>query len=291
MKDKIKNSAATMVCGLALMILVLLAFGCAQKVNAPADIQAIKDTQPAFDKAWNAGNADQVVSGLYTADAIRMEPFQPVLVGRDAIRGSLQKFFEAYASEGRNVAEDVRVSGDLAVARGTYEGKTTLRAGGYSVEDKGKWLTAFERQADGSWKSFWDIYSSDRPVVDILPLGTEEQALLQLEREWADAEMKKDIAWFEKTLADGWATNADGQITKKAQLLSGLKSGSKKVLSVSLEDMRALVLGETAVAHGLATTTSSDRSKETSIRVRWTDIFAKRDGRWQCVSGYTTKVG
>jgi ketosteroid isomerase-like protein len=290
MNAEIKNSSARTVWGLALVGLTLLVLSCAPKVDAPADIQAIKDTQPAFDRAWNAGNPEQVVSGFYTADAVRMDPFQPALVGQNAIRSSLQRFFDTFTSEGRNVAGEVRVSGDLAVARGTYEGKTSLKAGGYSIKERGKWVTAFERQADGSWKSFWDIYNSDRPVADILPLGAEEQALLQIEREWTDAEIKKDVAWFEKTLADGWATNADGQITQKAQLLSGLKSSSRKVLSVSLEGMRALVLGETAVVHGLATTTSSDKGKETSVQVRWTDIFIKRDGRWRCVSGYTTKV-
>ena len=290
MKAKIGNSAVRTVSGAALVILALLAFGCGQKVNAPADVQTIKDTQPSFDKAWNAGNADQVVSGFYTADAIRLEPYQPALVGQDAIRTALQKFFDQYASEGRNVAEDVRISGDLAVARGTYEGKNSLKAGGNSVEDKGKWITAFQRQADGSWKSFWDIYNSDGPVADSLPVGQEELALLQIEREWADAETKKDVAWFEKALADDWAANGDGQITKKAQFVADLKSGSSKVESISLEDMRVLIFGETAVVHGLYTEKSNSKGKDTSGQYRWTDIFAKRDGRWQCVSSYSTRV-
>ena len=154
-----------------LCVLLLLFSACAQKVNDPADVQAIKDTQPAFDKAWNAGNAEAVASGIYTADAIRMDPNQPALVGKDAIRASLQKYFDQFSEEGRNVAEDVRVSGDLAVARGTFEGKENLKAGGYSAQFKGKWIAAYQRQADGSWKAFWDIYNSDLPVADSLPVG------------------------------------------------------------------------------------------------------------------------
>jgi uncharacterized protein (TIGR02246 family) len=290
MKAKFGNSAMRTVSGAALVILALLAFGCAQKVNAPSDVQGIKDTQPLFDKAWNAGNAEQVVSDFYTADAMRLDPYQPALAGQDAIRASLQKFFDQYTSEGRNVAEDVRVSGDLAVARGIYEGKSSLKAGGNSVEDKGKWLTAFQRQADGTWKSFWDIYNSDRPVADALPVGQEELALLQLEREWGDAIVKKDVAWFEKALADDWASNTDGQIMKKAQMLTGLKSGSSKVESILLADMRVLIIGEMAVVHGLANEKSIDKGKDTMAQYRWTDILAKRDGRWQCVSSYSTKV-
>ncbi len=48
-----------------LCVLLLLVSACAQKVNDPTDVQAIKDTQPAFDKAWNAGNAEGVASGFY----------------------------------------------------------------------------------------------------------------------------------------------------------------------------------------------------------------------------------
>ena len=159
-------------------VFLVLFSACSQKVNDPADVQAIKDTQPTFDKAWNAGNAEAVASGFYTADATKMEPNKPAVVGRDAIRALLQKYSDQFSQEGRNVAEDVRVSGDLAVARGTFEGKENLKAGGYSAQFKGKWITAFQRQPDGSWKAFWDIYNSDLPVADSLPVGAEEQTLM-----------------------------------------------------------------------------------------------------------------
>ena len=67
------------------------ALGCAQKVNDPADVQAVKDTAPAWDKAWNAGNAEGIVSGSYTADAVRIDPNQPILAGRDNQRPAVQR--------------------------------------------------------------------------------------------------------------------------------------------------------------------------------------------------------
>jgi ketosteroid isomerase-like protein len=74
-----------------LSIVLLFVSACAQKVNDPADVQAVKDTAPAWDKAYNAGNAEAIASGYYAADAVRMEPSQPAVVGKDAIRTSLQK--------------------------------------------------------------------------------------------------------------------------------------------------------------------------------------------------------
>jgi uncharacterized protein (TIGR02246 family) len=273
-----------------LSVLLLLFSACAQKVNDPADVQAIKDTQPAFDKAWNAGNAEAVASGIYTADATKMDPNQPALVGKDAIRASLQKYFDQFSGEGRNVAEDVRVSGDLAVARGTFEGKENLKAGGYSAQFKGKWMTAFQRQADGSWKAFWDIFNSDLPVADSLSPGVEEQALMQIERDWAVANVKNDWAAFDKILAAEHASNVDGVITLKKQFLANMRSGALKIASATAGEMKVLILGETGIVHGLWMEKSTLNGKDTSGTYRYTDIFAKRDGRWQCVAGHANKV-
>ena len=273
-----------------LSVLLLLVSACAQKVNDPADVQAIKAMQPAWDKAWNAGNAEAAASGFYTADAMRMDPNQPVLAGKDAIRASLQRIFDQYTIEGRDVAEDVRVSGDLAVARGTYEGKSSLKAGGYSVQERGKWVTAFQRQPDGSWKSFWDIYSSDMPVADAPPLGQEELALLQIERDWAEALVKKDAAALDKMLATEFQANYVGTVGNKKQYLSVLKSNTSKTESAVQSDMKAIVFGDRAIVNGLSTEKSSMAGKDTSGQYRWTDVFVKREGRWQCVTGYGAKV-
>lgn len=273
-----------------LSLLLLLFSACAQKVNNPADVQAIKDTQPAFDKAWNAGNAEALASGFYTADAIVMDPNQPALVGKDAIRASLQKYFDQYSEEGRDVAEDVRISGDLAIARGTGEGKSSLKAGGYSTQFKVKWITAYQRQADGSWKAFWDIYNDDLPIADSLPMRMEEQALMQIERDWALASTKNDSAAIDKILTADYANNWNGTIEPKKQLLADMKSGASKVASATPVEMKVLIFGETAIVHGLWTEKSTLNGKDTSGTYRFTDIFTKRDGRWQVATTYGTKV-
>ena len=273
-----------------LAVLLLLFSACAQKVNDPADVQAIKDTGSAWDKAWNAGNTEALASGYYTADAVTMDPYQPAVAGKDAIRASLQKYFDQHAEEGRSVVEDVRVSGDLAVARGTAEGKSSLKAGSYSAQFKSKWMTAFQRQADGSWKAFWDIFNSDLPVADALPLGQEELALLQLERDWSEAAVKKDAAVLDRILANDFQANYSTFVGNKKQFLASLKSDTTKIQSSVVSEMMALVFGDQAIVHGLSTEKRSMAGKDTSGQDRFTDVFAKREGRWQCVTGYSIKV-
>ncbi len=273
-----------------LCVLLLLVSACAQKVNDPADVQAVKNMDPMFDKPYNAGNAEALVSDNYTNDAVRFIPNAPSAVGKEAVRASFQEYFSQFSNEIRVVTDDVRVSGDLAVAKGTYDNKATLKAGGYPIRDKGKWVAALQRQPDGSWKTFWDIGNSDLPVADVLPLGQEEQTLLQIERDWAVAAVKKDTAALDRILANDFQANYSSIVGNKKQLLASLKSEATKIQTSAVSDMKALVIGDQAIVNGLSTEKRTVAGKDTSSQDRFTDVFVKRDGRWQCVTGYSTKV-
>ena len=113
----------------------------------------------------------------------------------------------------------------MAVAKGIYEGSATPKAGGSSAQIKDKFLTAFQRQADGSWRAFWDIYNSDLPMPGTTADGAEEQAVMQIERDWAAAMVKRDVAALDRILAKEWVENADGEVMTRAQALVALKSG------------------------------------------------------------------
>lgn len=143
-------------------LLLVLAFGCRRRENNAADVQSIKDAIAAWDRAWNAGDCETLAS-FYTADAVAMGPNVPGTMGVEALNAWCRKDFDQFKEENRSIVEDVRVSGNLAVARGTQETSTTPKAGGNSVRDKEKWIVVFLRQADGSWKVLWEIYNSDLP--------------------------------------------------------------------------------------------------------------------------------
>jgi ketosteroid isomerase-like protein len=58
-------------------------------------------------------------------------------------------------------ADEVRVSGDLAFMRITYDETVMPRTGGDPIELSGNWLVILERQQDGAWKwshEMWSIY-------------------------------------------------------------------------------------------------------------------------------------
>jgi uncharacterized protein (TIGR02246 family) len=274
-----------------LLVLALVPLSaCAPKVNNPADVQAIKDASLTWDKAWNGASAEAVVSGFYTADAAKMDPNQPALVGQQAIRAASQKYFDQYTDEGRSILEDVRVSGDLAIARGTFKGTSTPKTGGSPAQLQDKFLTAFQRQADGSWRAFWDIYNSDLPMPGTTADGAEEQAVIKVEQDWGAALARRDVATIERILGKEWTENVGGQITTRAQAIAGQKSGAIRFESITVHDLGVHVFGDAAVATMLVVIKGTQNGSDRSGSERSTDFFVKRDGRWQAVSTQNTAI-
>ena len=62
-------------------------------------------------------------------------------------------------------SEDVILSGDIAVESGSNE-MTMTPAGGKPMTDKGKYVTTWKRQTDGSWKIVRDIMNSNLPAMN-----------------------------------------------------------------------------------------------------------------------------
>ena len=153
-----------------------------------------------------------------------------------------------------------------------------------------KWVGVYQRQSGGSWKCAFDIWNSDDPATGATADGSEEQALYQLERDWAAANLKKDTAVVDKFLAKEFVSNQPGRTLNKTQLLSEMKANPAKIESAENSDMVAMVFGDTAVVHGIYTEKSTTNGKDTSLKGRYTEVYAKRDGRWQCMTQYSAQV-
>jgi ketosteroid isomerase-like protein len=277
--------------GVLLCVLLLLVSGCAQKVNDPADIKAIKDNLDAFNKAEMANDVAWFTSKCYLENSLRMPPNRGPLVGKDEIGKALQASYDAYNSiKQDSAADDIWSSGDLAVARGKFTWNATPKATGLGpINEQGKWAAVYRRQPDGSWRCAFDIWNSDRPATGATSDGVEEQALSQLERDWAAADAKKDAAAEDKLLAQEWVGTFDNRTFNKAQRLARIKANPAKIESAETTDMTALVFGDTGIVHGVYVEKSTTNGKDSGGKWRYTDVFTKRDGRWQCVTSYASK--
>jgi uncharacterized protein (TIGR02246 family) len=244
----------------------------------------------AYAKACNAGDAEGVAALMTDKTTVAVNNAS-VLVGNEPIKSAFGAYFSQVKVEFSAPVQDVRVAGDLAVARGTWTGKFIPKAQDVApIADSGSWIVILARQNDGSWK--WDCLTanSNQPLPGSTASGEDEQAIFQLERDWVAAGPKKDTAALDKMLANEFVINWDGRIQNKKQFLAAMKANPTKMESAANSEMRAMVFGDTAVVHCLYTEKSTLNGKDTGGTYRGTDILIKRDGRWQGAISYGTKV-
>ena len=146
-------------------LFALAVSGCAPQVDVEADKAAIRDLS---DVQWlNAEQAKDVdtVLSFFADDASSFPPNAPIVTGIEAIRARLSEEYSGprFAISWQTTKVEVSRSGDLAYSHGTYE-ETVNDPEGNPVTDKGKWVTVWEKQPDGTWKVVADIWNSDQPA-------------------------------------------------------------------------------------------------------------------------------
>jgi uncharacterized protein (TIGR02246 family) len=172
----LKNIDATLDSGLdgAMKTKSLFLPSCIALVSlAVVSAAAAADTTSAIEKdlrnlddQWSAAgeakDIDKVVS-FYSDDAVVMPPNAPAATTKDAIRKIWKDLLTDAKITWKTKKVEVAQSGDLACLSGTYE-VTLNDPSGKSVNDRGKYVELWEKQADGTWKCGADIWNSDLPA-------------------------------------------------------------------------------------------------------------------------------
>jgi ketosteroid isomerase-like protein len=115
-----------------------------------------------------------------------------------------------------------------------------------------------------------------------------EAALIEIEQNWAAALSRKDADAVACMVAGEFEdADVDGSLHTRSQMLVHIPQ--RKPGTNHLSEMRAHVEGNSGFTRGLATLV--DASGKIVARVRFTDVFTYRDGRWQALAGHETLLG
>ena len=126
--------------------------GCAQSVNPEQGRASLM----AVDREWSQTVKDQDKFVTYFAtDASAYVPGAPLLKGQPAIKKAIGEMFAApgFSLQWAATKADISSSGDIGYTSGTYQ----------MGPEKGKYVTVWKKQADGSWKVVEDIFNADAP--------------------------------------------------------------------------------------------------------------------------------
>jgi ketosteroid isomerase-like protein len=107
-------------------------------------------------------------------------------------------------------------------------------------------------------------------------------ALVKLEQTWAEALARRDADAVGCILADDFQdTDPNGQLHDRTETLAGVPH--RKPGANQLSELDPHVYGDFGYIRGLATLI--DAQGKIVARVRFTDIYIYRDGRWLAVAG------
>jgi ketosteroid isomerase-like protein len=156
----------------------------------------------------------------------------------------------------------------------------------FSAEDGAHYRSttteAVALQSEGSPISCFDLVQGIRTDM--------EEELLKLEKGFAEAIVKNDLERLGRIVADDWIiVDPNGEIVDRARFFEVIKSGSLTHETMESEDLRVRVYGDSAVVTAVTRTKGTFMGQDFSTRERATDVFVKREGRWQCVLTHLTR--
>ena len=123
------------------------------------------------------------------------------------------------------------------------------------------------------------------------PVESDQEVLIRLERSWNEAFYRKDIAVIKDILADDFiATYDDGNRGDKATELALAAEFNQAVESAIQDEFTVKVYHDTAVVWFTLHLVGTRQGQQADLTLSYTDVWAMRDGRWQCVSSQSTRV-
>jgi len=121
------------------------------------------------------------------------------------------------------------------------------------------------------------------PMVQNADLDT----LVALNRDYIQSVQTSDVGRFDQILADDFlCSNPDGS---RVDLASFLKQTARPVTisGLAAEDVNVRLLGDFAIIHARTTYTTADGHAAAG---RYTDVWARRGGRWLAISAHVTRL-
>ncbi len=142
--------------------------GALSACQPPADHSAsAADAVRAADLAWAHAFSSKDLAGYLAfvdSTASFLPPNAPTVTGTAGVRALIEGFYSLPALSGtwQPTKVEASQSGEMAYSSGTYE-LSFNDPSGKPMTERGKYLTVWRKQADGSWKVVIESFNSDSP--------------------------------------------------------------------------------------------------------------------------------
>jgi hypothetical protein len=120
---------------------------------------------------------------------------------------------------------------------------------------------------------------------------TSDGSLLDAARRLADAERRGDVGALEVLIgADYTGYDPAGRHQDRALVLRAYGDGGVRVNTLGQTELSARVVGEVGLVTGVSEFQGHQGDEPFDFRLRFLDVYAWRDGRWQLVASQDTRL-
>jgi len=122
-------------------------------------------------------------------------------------------------------------------------------------------------------------------------MASNAQTIIDLDAKRMKAMAEKDVATLKAVLADELVyTHSSARLDTKASLIGAMESGATVYSECTPSDVKAQDCGDAVVLTGVAKIGVTSNGVAQAFTVRFTDVYAKRDGAWQMVAWQSTRL-
>ena len=115
---------------------------------------------------------------------------------------------------------------------------------------------------------------------------TDLETLQNLNRDYINSVQRSDVPRFDEILAEDFlCSNPDGSLIDRAAFLKQTAL-PVKISNLQTSEVKIRVMGDVAIIHAQTTYTGPDGRAGSG---RYTDVWARRQGRWLAVSAHVTR--
>ena len=249
--------------------------------------QSDKKALEAFDRAWSDAGVKgdrAALMAIYADDYAGLPDAQNKTQTIEATMATFERV-RANPSMADKISHDnYMITCTPASAVITHRNIVTVKNGAGGKEET-FWTRSvhFLEKRGGKWQ-----------VVGNAGNGLDEYATLAyMEMDWSNAEVKRDTSWFERNFAADYSgiSSRTAKLSTKAEEIAGYKNDKNVTESAESTDMNIRIEGNTGVVTGVYRTKGRDeKGQPFDRRIRYTDTYIKRDGRWQVWASQGTLI-
>ena len=123
------------------------------------------------------------------------------------------------------------------------------------------------------------------------PVRSDQDILIQMERDWDAALRRNDVQFIDSILADEFiVTYDDGTRGDRATELAFAASFNPKGESSMLDEFIVKEYGSTAIVWFTLHLTGTSNGQTVELALHFSDVYVLRDAKWKCVSSQSTRV-